>query len=61
MPEGLSKEAQTIYSAFTKKEMTFDALTEATNLPTQEILSAVSELELFGLVTKGLGNSYVIN
>lgn len=61
MPEGLSKEAQTLYSAFTKKEMTFDALTEATNLPTQEILSAVSELELFGLVTKGLGNSYVIN
>ncbi len=61
LPKGLSKEAEIIYSAFTQKEMTFDALAESTNLPTQEILSAVSELELFGLVSKGLGNSYVIN
>ena len=61
LPEGLSEEAKTIYSAFTKKEMTFDALAEDTNLPTQEILSAISELELFGLISKGLGNSYIIN
>ncbi len=61
LPDGLSKEAEAIYSSFTKKEMTFDTLAEVTNLPTQEILSAISELELFGLVSKGLGNSYVIN
>ena len=47
--------------AFDKKEMTFDALAEISDLPTQVILSAISELELFGLVSKGLGNSYVIN
>ncbi|MBR4282814.1 MAG: DNA-processing protein DprA [Clostridia bacterium] len=61
LPDGLSKEAETIYSAFSKREMTFDALAETTGLPTQVILSAISELELFSLVTKGLGNSYIIN
>ncbi len=61
LPEGLSKEAEIIFSAFSKREMSFDALAEETELPTQVLLSAISELELFGLVSKGLGNSYVIN
>ncbi len=61
LPDGLSEEAKKVFSAFDKKEMTFDALAEILDFPTQEILSAISELELFGLVSKGLGNSYIIN
>lgn len=61
LPEDISSQAKQISSAFDKKELSFDELVEKTSLSTQEILSAVSELELFGYLSKGLGNCYIIN
>lgn len=61
LPEGLSEDASAVYKSFTQKEMSFDTIAESVDLSPAVILSAISELELFGLVSKGLGNNYIVN
>lgn len=60
LPAEISKEAKCVYNAFSEKIMQVDLLMYASGLSGAEVLSSLTELELFGFVTAEPGGRYSI-
>ena len=57
-PERASPEAKKIFEVLTETLVPIDALAQAVDLPTQKVLAALTELEIFGCVRSGAGQMY---
>ena len=57
----LSKNAATVYQCIIDGKNQMDEIVLSVALPTAKVLSALTELELFGLICKGEGNYYTVN
>lgn len=51
LPFGTSRQARLVYESFEDKEKTVNEVVAKLNLPTSEILGALTELELLGFIT----------
>ncbi len=58
VPEGLPSAQRNILAAMTAPDMHADELIEATGLPAQEVLAALTMLQVTGYVTQGAGRRY---
>lgn len=59
-PAGLSNEACTVYDVINDNLVTVDAISEITGLPISKILSALTELEIYGLIQGYPGRKFGI-
>ena len=57
----LSKNAAMVYQCIIDGKNQMDEIVLSVALPTAKVLSALTELELFGLICKGEGNYYTVN
>ena len=57
----VSKNAGSVYRCIIGGNNQMDEIVLSTALPTAKVLSALTELELFGLISKGEGNFYSVN
>lgn len=60
-PEGISKNAQMVYNVMSEGESELDFITRKSGLGVGAVLAAISELEIFGVVSKSGPNMYSIN
>ena len=60
LPEGLSSDAKTVYNILTEETVTVDTITEHSGLDVSKVLTAVTELEIYGLVTGHPGRKFSI-
>lgn len=58
LPKGLSATATTVYNAFSVQGDYIDKIVEKTGLGGGQVLSALTELEIFGLVKSSAGGKY---
>ena len=61
LPDGVSKNAKDVYESIICGKNQMDEIVLSVALPTAKVLSALTELELFGLISKGEGNYYTVN
>lgn len=59
-PEGISKNAQMVYNVMSEGESELDFITRKSGLSIGVVLAAISELEIFGVITKTSPNTYEI-
>lgn len=59
-PEGISKNAEMVYNVMSEGVCELDEITRKSALGIQAVLAAVSELEIFGAVSKSGPNTYNI-
>ena len=59
-PEGISKNAQMVYNVMSEGESELDFITRKSGLGIGVVLAAISELEIFGVITKTSPNTYEI-
>lgn len=60
-PEGISKNAEIVYNVMSEGESELDFITRKSGLGVGAVLAAISELEIFGVVSKSGPNTYEIN
>lgn len=60
-PEGISKNAEIVYNVMSEGICELDEITRKSELGIQLVLASVSELEIFGAVSKTGPNTYEIN
>ena len=60
-PEGISKNAEMVYNVMSEGESELDFITRKSGLGISVVLAAISELEIFGAVSKSGPNTYEIN
>lgn len=59
-PDGTSADANRIYSIMDEAAMTVDSITEAAHIDVSRVLSALTELEIYGLIASGPGGRFGI-
>lgn len=59
-PEGISKNAEMVYNVMSEGESELDFITRKSGLGVGSVLAAISELEIFGVITKTSPNTYEI-
>ncbi len=60
-PEGISKNAEIVYNIMSEGESELDAITRKSGLGIGVVLAAISELEIFGVISKSGPNTFGIN
>ena len=60
LPESLSEEAKTVYSILSEEIVTVDAITETSGMDVSQVLSAVTELEIYGLAEGHPGRKFSV-
>ena len=59
LPEQLTAAAVTVYHTILDTPVYSDAIADSTGLPAGEVLSSLTELELYGLIVRLPGNRFV--
>ena len=60
-PEGISKNARMVYNVMSEGESELDFITRKSGLGVGVVLAAISELEIFGVISKTGPNTFKIN
>lgn len=61
VPDGLSEPCEAVYAYLTAQPITIDAITLSTNLELGDVLTALTELEIYGLIRSYPGRRFALN